>query len=193
MSADPREAEHEVPGRVRRPPAPGEISAGPALTELVVETRRAAVAIEQLTRAARAEAHVREYQLRGSFNTDANGDGGARLFEVPQGATGYLVWLALDQVGVSPAGPDTSADLWHALYSGAGASAAAVIAVGNLLDCQPLTPAADAQIPYVYSYGSRESAPTLIGPEAFWIVVDGATASRTHGYRGKVIVLQPEP
>jgi len=187
--------EYDVPASVRVPPAPGEESAGPALTDLVRETRRAATALEALYRQARYEAGERLYPVMVPFATDGNGDAAIKVFEVPQGATGYLMQLALDQAGVTPAAPNTSASLWHAIYAGPQGTLtqAQVRAVGALLDCSPLTPAADAQIPYVYTYGDRYGAPALVGPGVFWFVVDAATASVQHAIRANLLVVQPEP
>lgn len=191
---DPRDAEQGVAGRVERPPAPGTESAGPALTELVVEFRRTTQALEQLTRQARLDAQLRLATGVVTGNTDANGDAALRLFEVPAGATGSLMLLALDEGGVTPAAPDTAGTLWHAIYAGpqGASSAAQIISIGNMLDCQPLTPAADAQIPYSYTYADRWGAPTLRGPQTFWLVVDGATAARQLAARFAVLLSQPD-
>ena len=185
-----------VPAGVGRPGAPGSESAGPPLTDLVWEMRRAVEALEGLYRGARLEAQVRYQAFGVQLQLDANGDGAAKLFEVPGGATGYLMHCALDEAGVTPAAPDTSATLWHAIYASAAGgtpTAAQLAVVGNLLDCTPMSPTVDAQIPFVYLYGAKEAALVLVGPGSFYLVVDAATASRQCFARGGVLVEQPEP
>lgn len=188
--------EVDVPGRVTQPPAPGAESAGPPLTDLVQELKRAAEGLESLYRQARFEARERVQTVRAQDDTDGNGDALLELLSVPQGATGYLMSLVLELSGVTPAAPMTSATLWHAIYaaSGPGISVSAqVVAQGALLDCSPLTPAADAQLPYVYTYGDRYGAPTLVGPQTFYAVVDAATAARVVSARASILIVQPEP
>lgn len=187
--------EVELPAAVRRAPAPGEEAAGPPLTHLVVDLRRAVDALEALYRRARQEAQVRYVTGRAGGQTDANGDAAIFLFEVPQGATGYLVHCALDEDGVTPANPDTSLNLWHAIYAGSGKdqTRAQVVAVGSLLDCTPQSPGIDTQIPFVYLYGEHYAAPTLVGPQSFYLVIDAATASKQIGVRFGLLIEQPEP
>ena len=188
--------DYDVPAAVRRPRAPAEEVAGPALTDLVAEFRRANDGMAQLLQRAKMEAIERCYHGRTQFGTDSNGDGCASLFAVPQGATGYLMMLAIDQDGVTPAAPNTAPTLWHAIYDGSQpdiTDPTKIIKVGSLLDCSPLSPAADAQLPYVYTYGDRYGAPTLVGPGVFYFVVDGATASKQHALRYNVVIAQPEP
>lgn len=183
-------------GRVRQPAAPAAGSAGPPLTEMVAELADTRRALQALAAQARMEARERYVTGSAQGQTDTNGDLAVRLFEVPQGATGHLMLAAVDFAGATLASPVTSANLWHALYAGqqgASATAAQVTSVGNMLDGQPLSPAVDAQLPYVYAYGDRWGAPTLVGPGAFWLVVDAATASRQVAVRFGVLLVQPEP
>lgn len=189
---DPRDFEEHVDGRVTTPPAPGGDSAGPPLTDLVYELSRTRQALEQLVGRARSDSIVLLNAGVVGGQTDGSGDLALKLAEVPQGATGHLMLAAIDEAGVTPAAPDTAGTLWHAIYAGppGSATAAQVIAVGNLMDCQPLTPAADAQIPHAYTYGERWGAPTLRGPQSFWLVIDGATASRQIAVRYAVLIEQ---
>jgi len=179
------------------PGAFGTEVAGPAMVELVTIMARTASIMHSLEQRAKAEARQRLYAGRAAGQTDANGDVAIPLFEVPQGATGYLMRCAIDFAGVTPAGPLTNANLWHAIYEGgppgSGMTAAQVVAVGNLLDAQPQSPTVDAVLPYVYAYGDRYAAPVLVGPGTFWAIVDAATAARQVGVRYSVLVEQPEP
>lgn len=194
-SYDPRDAEFSLQGRVQTPPPPGAASAGPALSEMVAELSRTRQALEQLTREARREAQERLHAGTVGGGTDANGDLALKIFEVPQGATGYLTLLAVDEAGVTAAVPDTSALLWHAIYAGSPGSptAAQVARVGNMLDCLPQAPGTDAQIPFVYVYADRYASPALVGPGVFWLVVDAAAANVQVAVRFNVLVVQPEP
>lgn len=184
-----------TPG-IRRPPAPGSESAGPPVGELIQLLHRNALGLESLYRQAQSEARERCIHGSASFNSDGNGDGTVGLFAVPGGATGYLMHLAIDQEGSTPAAPNSNATLWHAIYAGTGAGITdptKVVAQGALLDCSPSSPLTDAQIPYVYLYGDRYGAPSLVGPGAFYFVVDGALANRRHSLRFNIVISQPEP
>ncbi len=181
-----------APGHVRQPPAPGSEVAGPALTELVYELRQYTRGMMELLSRAKTEARIRYITGRAVGQSDANGDAVIMLEQVPQGATGHLVWCAIDLAGVTPAAPMTAATLWHAIYAASSASRNPV-AVGALLDCSPNDPAVDAQLPHVYSYGDPYTSPTLVGPEAFYVVVDATTAARQIGVRYGLLIEQPEP
>jgi hypothetical protein len=182
------------PAAVRKPLGPDEDIAGPALTPLVYELRRVVNGLDILYARARQEAQLRPQIGVAQANTDANGDALLKLFEVPQGATAYLMLCAIDQAGVDPGSPQTSATMWHAIYgAGAGVSAAGVVAVGNLMDARPNAPTIDAQIPFAYVYASHYGAPTLIGPATFYVVIDGAGATRQVAARFVALVEQPEP
>jgi hypothetical protein len=183
-------------GAVARPPAPAGESAGPPLTDLVIEVRRALRAELSLLAQARGEAQAREHLGVASGQLDASGNALLKLFEVPAGATGYLMAAALDEPAVATAAnPDTNANLWHGIFAGGPAARAPadVIGPGSLLDCRPLAPTPDAQIPFVYTYGSERAAPTLVGPGTFYAVIQAATAGRLIVCRWHVYVAQPEP
>ena len=185
-----------VAGQVRQPPAPGEEAAGPALTNLVRELRESVIGLESLYRQALRTARERYYTGVALDQTDSNGDAVIHLFSVPQGATGHLLLAAVDEAGVTPAAPDTSANLWHAIYAASGPGmerAADVAVVGSLMDCLPTSTTVDAVIPFAYLYGDRYSAPTLVGPQSFYLVIDAATAARQVAVRYGVLVVQPEP
>jgi hypothetical protein len=182
------------PARVRQPLGPDPDVAGPALTPIVYELQRVVNGLDVLYSRARMEAQLRPQVGVAQANTDANGDAVLKLFEVPQGATAYLLLCALDQAGVDPASPQTSATLWHAIYgAGAGVSTTGVVAVGNLMDARPNAPTPDAQIPFAYVYASRYGAPTLVGPATFYAVIDGAGATRQVAARFVALIEQPEP
>lgn len=195
MSPDPRDPDFEVAGRVARPPAPGSESAGPALADMVGELARTRQALEQLTREARRESRQRYVSGIATIDLDSNGDGAVLLLEVPQGATGHLCWATFDIRGATPAAPVTGADLWLAIYAGSGGTltAAQVAVTGALLDCEPNSVAAAAQLPFRFDYGERWTAPTVVGPTGFVAVVDGATADLQVAVRYGVLLEQPEP
>lgn len=177
-------------------PYPGTEAGGPPLVDLVRMLERVAIGQEALYRQARWEA-TRRIQ-RGVTNgaTDANGDAILPLFQVPQGATGYLMLCTLDEAGVTPAAPDTNANLYHGIYATNGpvSRAADVIAVGQLLDTLPdAATAGDFKIPAVYKYPDAAGAPSLVGPGFFVVYIDAATATRQVAARWAVLVEQPEP
>lgn len=176
-------------------PRPGAEAAGPALEEMVVELGRSRQALEALARAAALEARERYVTGRAGGQTDGSGQLALKLFEVPQGATGHLLLCAVDFAGVTLASPLTNANLWHAIYAGQPGSQTftQLVQVGNMLDGQPLSPAVDAQLPYIYAYGDRWGSPTLVGPGSFFLAIDGATAARQVGVRYGVLLEQPEP
>lgn len=192
---DPELTEQARAGKVRQPPAPGALSAGPALTEMVEQLSRTRQALEQLTREARAEARTRYVSGVATIDLDANGDGAVLLLEVPQGATGHLCWATFDIAGATPAAPVTNADLWMGIFAGQGGTltGAQAARVGSLLACEPNDVAAAAQLPFRFSYGDRWTAPTLVGPLGFVAVVDGATAELQVAVRYGVLLEQPEP
>lgn len=192
---DPRDPDFEVTGRVLTPRAPGEEAAGPALTELVAQLSRTRVALEQLTREARREARQRYVSGIVTIDLDGSGDGAVLLCEVPQGATGHLCWATFDIAGATPGNPVTNADLWLGIFAGSGGTLtrAQVVATGALLDCEPRSPLANAQLPFRFSYGERWTAPTLVGPLGFVAVVDAATADLQVAVRYGVLLEQPEP
>lgn len=187
MATNPRDLQYEVPGRVL--PGPG---AGPPLTELVVELRRAIDAQNQLALRAARDLQERRVQVAAQANPDGSNDVVMQIYEVPQGALAYLIGLAVEQDGATPATPTTSATLWHAIYgcpSGGSKTIAQVIAQGQLLACQPDSPAADTQLPYVYNFG--DSAPSVFGPGALYLVADSVTAARVVSCRGTIKVCEP--
>lgn len=186
-------ADRPVPGTVARPPAPGAESAGPPLVDLVQELRATTAAAMRLFADARRDVQYRFQQIRAQVTLDANGDGAVILYQVPQGASAALTWLAVDEASVTPANPDTSANLWHAIYAGPPGSPTAVqvAARGALLDCRPTAPGTDAQIPTSYIWGDQKAAPRLVGPECFWFVIDAGTANAEVFLRGVACVEQP--
>lgn len=190
------ETQIPVPANVSSGRPPGEEIAGPSTSPLVVETLQALRAEIALLAQARIESRDRYNPLSTVGQTDGNGDAVIELYTVPGGSTGHLVWVAVDEDGVTPGAPDTSDDLWHAIYAGqpgAPPTAASIRSVGSLLDMQPASPITNAQIPSVYVYGSEHSAPSLVGPGTFYLVIDGATASIQIGVRFGIVLHAPEP
>lgn len=188
--------QEDIPGRALRHPAPGAESVGPALVDFVQELRRTTAGLEALYSQARLEAMYRTQRGVAQGQTDSNGDLVLPLFTVPGGCTGYLMYAAIDEAGVTPAAPDTNANLWHAIYAAAAPLAtrqADVVAVGQLLDFQlTAATAGDAKIPDVYRYSDKVGAPSIHGPLTFYLVVDAATAARQVAVRYAVLVEQPE-
>lgn len=168
---------------------------GPELAQMVQLLERTAEGLAALYRMARLEAQYRYQSYNVGFESDSNGDGAVLLFEVPQGATGYLMHCAVDEAGVTPATPDTRATLWHAIVAAGGGTptAAQVKQARALLDCSPVVPTIDTQIPFVYLYGDPKAAPCLVGPQAFYLVVDAANPAVQISARGGVYIEQPEP
>lgn len=193
---DIEEPQVHVPGIQTQEPYPGREVGGPALTDLVMTIRQVAEGMEALYRQARFESMRRIQRGVTPGQTDANGDCILPLFQVPQGATGHLMLCALDEAGVTPAAPDTNANLYHGIYGITGPTqrAADVIAVGNLLDTlADAATAGDFKIPAVYKYTDPLGAPSLVGPGMFVAYIDAATAARQVAARWAVYVEQPEP
>ncbi len=188
--------DREFRAPVATPPPPGEEVAGPAITPLLVEVRHAIRAELALLAQAKLETQTRQQSGLAQGQTDASGNAALQLFQVPGGATGRLVWATLDEAGVTPAAPDTSATLWHAIYAASSAGIfdpTQIIAVGSLLDYRLNAPTrGDALIPDVYSYSDVKAAPTLVGPATFYLVVQAATATRRIACRYTVYIEQPE-
>lgn len=180
--------------RVKQPPPPGEESAGYPLTPLVTELKAQRQILDKLHARALSEMQCRTAIIRASNNTDAGtGDAVLELYEVPPGYIGYLVHLQVDEAGVTPAAPDTNANLWLGIYGGEQSgqtTQAQVVAIGALLDALPDRPTAaggfDGQIPATFRYGDYRCAPTLKGGSVFYLVIDAATASRQVYARGTV-------
>lgn len=185
----------EIPVHERQPPYPADKSVGPAISDLIMVLGRVADGQAALLNQARFEARERAITGRSQFQTDGSGNGAVELCQVPQGATGYLMFLGVNQDGQTPASPVTNANLYAQISGlpGGVLSFAQVITGGSYLDGTPLSPAADAQLPYTFTYGDRLAAPALVGPLSFYLAVGGATAARVIYARWNVLVVQPEP
>lgn len=186
----------DVAGRVRIPKPPGAESVGPPITDLVLATEQLRRIADALYAQARGEAQERFYIIDKSGQTDSNGDSAIELFQVPQGATGYLCFAVVDEAAETPASPDSQAAMWLGIGWGApgGSQLSQVYRQGGLLDFHPFgdtnyTP----QIPTRFMYGDRHCAPALVGPLAFYGLVDGATAARALRWHANILVVQPEP
>lgn len=166
-----------VPGSSSRPPAPGGESAGPPLTMLDFQTSLERMLERLLERDARQRSGYRYYEAVIPFATDASGNAAVKLFEVPAGALGSLVLVAVDEAGVTPQSPDTRATLSLELVIGSAGTTLSA-SVGELVDCLPQTPGVAAQIPSTFNYGDKETSPRTTGPRAFWLVVQNANASK---------------
>ncbi len=185
----------DIGGALGHAPQPGAESVGPALTQLVQATAQAQQTLNALVRSAQHEERKRMQQFSKAGNTGETGDLLLELFTVPAMCTGYLGWVSIDEAGVTPANPDTSNDLYLALYAASGAGmteAAQVVAAGSLLDAIPSAPNVNAQVPFTFVYGHWRTAPMLIGPSTFYLVVDAATAARQVSARGAVYIEQPD-
>lgn len=179
------------------PPEPGEESAGPSLSELNELTLHSRLLAKVLADLAERQAAFRSFPFLAPGQTDGSGNATVPLFSVPAGAYGRLVWLALDEQGVTPNSPDAGANLWHGIYAGTSPTASsfvpstAVLAVGNLLDFRTNgATAGKSRIPDVYAYQDRFAAPTLLGPATFYLVVQAANANKQIFARGVVYVEQ---
>lgn len=197
MSTAAPEPYDELAARVAAGRPPGEEVAGPAITPFVVATREAIRAELALYRHAQWEAREQLHRGVAVDQSDSNGDALLELFSVPAGATGYLMRAIVDLAGVTPAAPMTAATLWLAIIalSGPGQTTPpAAIPVGSLMALSPNTPAVDAQIPTeLVRSEHKESAPALVGPATFYLIVDATTADRQVACRWQVLVERPEP
>lgn len=193
MTEDPNVA---VPGSIRPLPPPGQEAVGPLLTDLVTEMQRATRESLILFRNAIADKQDRIEEFTKQFQVDANGDGCVALFTVPAGAIGRIVICNVDEAGVTPANPDTNANLWHGIFVVSGGqniqNPAQVAVGGSMRDAMPSAPTTDAMIPFTYVYGDRTAGPVARGGDTFYLVVDAATASRLIYVSGAVAVSQPD-
>jgi hypothetical protein len=167
---------------------------------MVAELAASRFALERLALQAKSTAHERLQTGVSSAQLDNNGDAVIHLFSVPQGATGYLMLAAVEEATFTPAAPDTSGTLWHAIYEAPGAgmdTQAQVVAQGSLRDFLLSAPTrGDAMIPDVYKYADRYGAPSAVGPNSFYLVIDaaaGVAGGRKVTCAWQVLVCQPEP
>ena len=181
--------------RVRRPPQPGEESAGPALEAFVYELASTRQVLEALFHQAKFIDRRRVIANTASITLDASGNGALFLYAaifgllpalflyaVPQSYTGYLMLVALEEDGATPNAPDTPATAWHAIYETSelgSPTAAQVIALGGLRDFQTNgAVAGKSRLPDVYKYGDKVGAPSAVGPQGWYVFFQNFTASR---------------
>lgn len=161
-----RDADRQVIPAVERPPVPGEESVGPALYDLVRETRRAYEANSELLREAIHAGHKRNVIEATSGETDANGNLDLRLFQVPQGHHFTVTRVNVEAGLFTPASPFSAATAWIALIRGA------LFAQGSILDFGP--PASGGVIlPSIFST-SDSHAPALNGGEILSLHIVGS-------------------
>lgn len=177
---DPRSEDRNVPADVYEPPAPGEESAGPAMFDLVKETRRA----QEVNRVLLDEAsHLlarRRVVERTTGNTDANGLLDLPIYTVPGGFELAVTRYSVEDGVHTPAVPFTNAAAFLVLFVGRGSWQ--IGNMGAVLDFIPNPPAAGgAIIPAVVTDGVDQAgivrggetvslhvnAPTLINAAIF--------------------------
>lgn len=152
----------------RPAPEPGAESVGPALINLVHETRRAFEIENELLRDALKTLHDRPVSEGVSGQTDASGNLDLRLFVVPMGYNFFATRVNIEGGTFTPALPFANAAAWLALIRGQ------IFATGSVLDFGPAT-AGGTIIPSIFST-SRNHAPMLRGGEILTLHVVGSAS-----------------
>jgi hypothetical protein len=180
-----RNEDAQVPGKVGIPPPPGSDSVGPALFELVQETRRSREVSAELLRSATESFHKRSVIEATSGETDANGNLDLRLFQVPQGHQFTVTRVTIEAAGFTPAAPYGNAAAWIALIRGA------IFASGSILDFGPAA-SGGTILPSIFS-SSDSHAPAINGGEILTLHLVGAVALANVGIwarcQGRLTVL----
>jgi hypothetical protein len=167
-------------GHIKQPPAPGEESAGPAMTALVFEMRRAVEIATALQRQAIFDKqHRNDIIQRVPFQTDGSGNAAGKLFEVPGGATAYLMRFVLELQGRTPATAALAAGAYAVISSqpAQGAAGTAPPIGSSLLWLPDATQSAQPlAIPAVLNFAHPVAAPALRGPQSFYFTLVGVAA-----------------
>jgi len=142
-------------------PPPGEESVGPALINLVQETRRAREVQHELFTDFLRKIHKREVYEQVSGTTDASGNLDLPLFQCPQGYNFAATRVNIEGGAFTPASGFSNANAWLALIRGLK------FGVGSILDFGPAA-AGGVIIPSIFST-SDSHAPRISGGE--WITL----------------------
>lgn len=161
-----RNEESNVPGKVITPHEPGSESVGPALYDLIVETRRAFEVQSALFADAVRDSHIRNVIEATSGETDTNGNLDLRLFQVPQGHHFKATRVNIEAAGFTPASPFSNAAAWIALIRGA------IFSPGSILDFGPSS-SGGSILPSIFSTSSNH-APALNGGEILTLHLVGS-------------------
>jgi hypothetical protein len=167
-----RKENTEIQTPSRPAPPPGEESVGPALIELVRQTKRAFELENELLRDALKSLDNRLVIEYASGSTDGSGNLDLKLFTVPMGYAFYATRINIEGGAFTPASPFSAATAWLALIRGTN------FGVSSILDFGPAA-ASGTIIPSIFST-SRNHAPALRGGEILTLhIVGSATLANT--------------
>lgn len=148
-----RDRNRPVSPQYDRPGYPGDESAGPAMFNLVQETVRALDIQSQLIAKAVPLLTNRIIVEKHAVQTDANGNGDIKLYQVPQGYQFVLTRCVVEDAAHFAGTPFSVAGAWHAIIEGDRYQP------GSIRDFAPNPPASNVPcIPWIYSDGNEESA-----------------------------------
>ena len=149
-----RERSRPVSPAYETPPEPDPHSAGPAMFNLVQETRRALDVQSQLIIKAIPLLNNRTVTERVAGQTDANGNLDIPLYRVPQGFQFYTQRITVEDSTHTPGAPFSAAGAWLGIIVGDK------FQPGSLKDMAPNPGNAGATplIPFIFSDGNEEQA-----------------------------------
>lgn len=130
------ESDRHEAGHILTPNAPGESSVGPALFDLIRETRRAAEVSRFLVAEASNLLSNRRVVEKGQTNADAAGNLDVVMYSVPAGFELEVSRVVVESANSSPAVGYTNAAAWIAVIQGDR------FALGSILDFLPNLPTA---------------------------------------------------
>lgn len=147
-----RDADRQIPARVGTPPEPGNESAGPAMFNLVQETKRALEVQSALLRAAIPLLDTRIVVDYATGQADASGNLALKIYQVPQGYQFITTRVNIENGIATPGAPFTAAGAWMGLMRGDS------FRPGSLIDFVPNPPGAGGVVlPAIFSDGSSEA------------------------------------
>lgn len=158
---------HEA-GSVPIPPYPGSESAGPALFDLIRETRRAAEVSRFLVQEASSLLARRRVVEKGQANADAAGNLDVVMYSVPAGFELEVSRVVVESANSSPAGGYTNAAAWIAVIQGDR------FALGSILDFLPNLPTAAGGFILPAQFGSfNDEVGYVRGPNTVGLHITG--------------------
>lgn len=166
-----RKPERSELGHVIQPPFPGDESAGPALFDLIRETRRAAEASRFLVTEASALLQRRRVVEKGQATVDAAGNLDVVMYQVPVGFELMLTRVVVESGNSSPAGGYTNAAAWIAVIVGDK------FGLGSILEFAPNPPTAAGGfiLPWMFGQGSDDIG-FIRGPQNVGLHITGGVA-----------------
>lgn len=155
-------------GKVPIPPFPGSESVGPALFDLVRETRRAAEASRFLVQEAATLLQKRRIVEKGQATVDAAGNLDQVMYQVPVGFELLLERVIVESSNASPAVGYTNAAAWIAVIVGDK------FGLGSILEFAPNPPVAAGGfiLPWMFGQGSDEIG-CIRGPQNIGLHITG--------------------